>query len=66
MKSETVGIGLASIFKILETGKRFAGMKEWSISYRHTLPTVKLWVPDSLETELFIDMMRDVQVSTLD
>ncbi len=46
---------------MIETGRRNAGMKEWTLFYSHTLKPASLWMPEDFSSELFIDMARDIQ-----
>ena len=58
---QSVGLPKACITEVVETGARLAKMKEWQVFYSHTLPPSKLWVPENLESELFVDIMHDIQ-----
>ena len=46
---------------MIETGRRNAGMKEWTLFYSHTVRPCSVWMPEEFSSELFIDIARDVQ-----
>jgi hypothetical protein len=45
----------------VETGRTIAQLKEWKVFYTHSVASQALFVPERLEPELFVDMMRDIQ-----
>ncbi len=52
----------ARITRVEDTTRRNHGLKEWRVYYTHGILATTLWVPRNLEPELFIDVMRDMDI----
>lgn len=55
------GSGRARVARVEETGRRSCGLKQWAVFYTGGVPMATVWVPDTMDSELFVDMMSDIQ-----